>query len=57
MYFGTEDCTGPSRIVYRTQSNSVPNKSIEKVKISKKLFLRKNKISPLLKAPEKVFQE
>ena len=42
--------------MYRTQSNSVHNKSIAKVKISEKLFLRKNKISPLLKPPEKVFQ-
>ena len=31
------------------------NKSTAKVKISEKLFLGKNKISPLLKTPEKVF--
>ena len=46
----------PSRIVYRTQLNSAHKKSKAKVKISEKLFLRKNKISPLLKTPEKVFQ-
>ena len=31
-------------------------KSIAKAKISEKIILRKNKISPLLKTPEKVFQ-
>ena len=33
----------------------VQNKSIVKIKISEKLILRKNKISPLLKPPEKDF--
>ena len=48
-------CTGPSQIVYQTQSNSIHKKRRAKVKISEKLFLRKNKISPLLKTPEKAF--
>ena len=51
-----EKRTGFGRIVYRTQSNSIHKKTIAKVKISEKLFLRKNKMSPLLKTPEKVFQ-
>ena len=41
---------------YQTQSNSVHNKSIGKVKVSEKnYFSRINKISPLLKNPENVF--
>ena len=51
-------CTGPSQIVYRTQSNSVHKKCIARAKILRKLFFEeKNKISSLLKTPEKIFQE
>ena len=48
--------TGLGQIVYQTQSNSVHNKSIAKAKISEKIIFEKNKISPLLKTPEKDFQ-